>query len=501
MTSPPGLLRLTGIGKHFPGVQALADVDFEVAAGEVHALLGENGAGKSTLVKIITGAHAPDSGRIMLDGAPIAPASTADARRLGISAVYQEVNLLPNLSVAHNLFLGREPRRFGCIRWSLIHADARRQLARLGLDIDVTRSLASCPLAVQQLVAIARGILCSARVLVLDEPTTSLDATEVSRLFEIVGDLRQMALGIIFVTHFIDQVYAVSDRITVLRNGRRAGTWATADLSRPELIAQMLGKELQAVEQEMRSPESAGADAPILEVTELAADNGLKSVSMQVSRGEAVGLAGLLGSGRTELCEALFGLARRSGGSVRLDGEDRRLETPADAIAAGIALCPEDRRASGIIGAFSVRENTALARQASMPWWRRLPRGEQTRLTQEAVEDFGIVCRDIETAVEHLSGGNQQKVILARWLSVGPKVLILDEPTRGIDIGAHAEIIRLIRRLRDEGVAVVIASSEIDELIAFSNRIVVLRDRKSVAELSGSAISEPAIVNAIALSA
>ena len=498
MSATSGLLCLEGVSKRFVGVQALADVDFELEAGEIHALLGENGAGKSTLVKVMTGAYPLDAGNFKLAGKALRPESTADAGRLGISAVYQEVNLLGNLSVAHNLFLGREPKRFGCIHWAEIHAESKRLLERFGLDIDVQRKLSTYSIAVQQLVAIARGVACSASVLVLDEPTTSLDSREVEVLFRVLKDLKHQGIGIVFVTHFIDQVYAVSDRITVLRNGRRAGTWSTATLGRSELIAQMLGKELQAVEEEAGQGGTGDRQTPVVELSSLATDNGLEAVSLSARSGEAVGLAGLLGSGRTELCEALFGLARRTGGSLRIFGAEFEIESPAVAIAAGLALCPEDRRAAGIVAGLSVRENIVLARQARLPWWRRIADVEQRRMTDDAIDELGIVCPRADTAVEFLSGGNQQKVILARWLSNRPKVLVLDEPTRGIDIGAHAEIIRLIRRLRDQGLTVIVASSELDELIAFSDTIVVLRSGKTVAEFRGPGISEQAIVTALA---
>jgi simple sugar transport system ATP-binding protein len=495
------LLRLQGIGKRFVGVQALADVDFELAAGEVHALLGENGAGKSTLIKLLTGAHALDSGRMFLGDREIRPASPAAAQRLGISCVYQEVNLLPNLRVSHNLFLGRDPRRLGRIRWAVIHAAAEKILQGYGLAIDVRRSLASFPIAVQQLVAIARGVEGSARVLVLDEPTASLDAHEVELLFRIIMQLRAAGLGIIFITHFLDQVYAISDRISVLRNGRRVGTFAAQDLPRPALIAHMLGKELQSVEQESAAAPAAAATPPVIELNRLAAANGLRAVSFTARTGEAVGLAGLLGSGRSEVCEVLFGLAGVTAGQLRIYGRDARFAAPAQAIRAGLALCPEDRRAAGILGLLGVRENIVLGLQARRGWWRRIGAREQQRIVAAAIKALCIVCADTEAGAATLSGGNQQKLILARWLAIEPRILILDEPTRGIDIGAHAEIIRLIRRLRDNGMSVLIASSELDELIAFSDRVVVMRERTTAAELSGNAITEPAILAAIAASA
>ena len=501
MSSAAALLQLEAVSKRFVGVQALDAVDFELAAGEVHALLGENGAGKSTLIKLMTGALAMDAGRMRLDGGEIRPASPQAAQTAGISSVYQEVNLLPNLSVAHNLLLGREPRRFGCIDWRRLNADAKRILVRFGLDLDVRRSLGSYSIAVQQLVAIARGIEGSARVLVLDEPTASLDAGEVALLFRIIGELKAAGIGIVFITHFLDQVYAVSDRITVLRNGRRLGTYATPELPRSELIALMLGRELQAVERAAAKDAPAAAGSVAVELDGVAAANGLKDASFAARAGESVGLAGLLGSGRTEVCELMFGLAAITGGSLRVFGRDAQFRAPADAVRAGLALCPEDRRAAGIFGILSVRENIVIALQARRGWRRPLKREDQQRLTRQAIADLGIVCPDSEAVAETLSGGNQQKLILARWLAIEPRILVLDEPTRGIDIGAHAEIIRLIRRLRDQGLSVIVASSELDELIAFSDRVVVMRELAAVAELAGDAIDEPAILAASAESA
>ena len=496
MSTP--ILELCGVSKRFPGTQALDRVDFALAAGEVHALLGENGAGKSTLVKILTGIHGADDGEMLLDGRPVRPRGSAQALALGISPVYQEVNLLANLSVAHNLYLGREPRRFGCIDWRRLHADARRLLARFGLDLDVRRSLGSLPIAVQQLVAIARGVDCRARVLVLDEPTASLDAAEVRLLFDVVRELKAAGTAIVFVTHFLDQVYAVSDRITVLRNGARVGTWATAELPRAALVAAMLGRELEAVEQARRPHEPAAEQRPVLRVADLVAANGLKRATFAIGAGEAIGLAGLLGSGRTELCEAIFGLARRTSGSVTLFDRERRWSSPAAAMRAGLALCPEDRKSAGIIGPMSIRENLVVALQVRRGWWRRIPRHEQTRLAAEAVRRLAIVCRDAEAAIETLSGGNQQRVILARWLCTEPHVLVLDEPTRGIDVGAHATIIGLIRELCARGLSVLVASSEIEELVAVSDRVLVMRDGSAVAMLGPEAVTEHGIVRAIA---
>lgn len=501
MSERAAALRLEGVSKRFVGVQALDDVDFELRRGEVHALLGENGAGKSTLVRIMTGADAPDAGRLLLHGEAVHPASPADAQRLGISAVYQEVNLLPNLSVAQNVFLGREPTRHGVILWRQLHAECRTLLERFGLHIDVTRVLSSYSIAVQQLVAIARGVHLSAGVLVLDEPTASLDAAEVSLLFEIVEEITSSGLAVVFVTHFLGQAYAISDRITVLRNGRRVGTWDAASLPRSELVGHMLGRELESVEHEPRQAAAPAGRAPAVEARELSAGNGLRSVSFSAGKAEALGVAGLLGSGRTELCETLFGLADSTGGTLEIFGRPQRFASPAAAVRAGLALCPEDRKSAGIVGSLSVRENIALALQARRGWWRRVPARERRQMAENAIRDFGIACPSAESPAEALSGGNQQKLLLARWLCNRPRILVLDEPTRGIDIGAHAEIIRLIRQLRDDGLTVIVASSEIEELIAFSDRVLVMRDLTAVTELAGSELDESAVVAALAQSA
>lgn len=496
---PAPLLSLTGIRKVFPGVIALDNVDFEVVPGEVHALIGENGAGKSTLIKVLTGVYARDGGDMNLAGKALFPRSVGDAQAAGISTVYQEVNLLPNLSVAQNLMLGREPRRYGLTDWARMNEAARNVLKRFRLDLDVARPLADFSVAVQQLIAIARGVEQSARVLVLDEPTASLDTKEVEVLFDILRRLRDDGLGIVFVTHFLEQVYALSDRITVLRNGRRIGTFETATLPKPKLIEHMLGYELQGTfAGDNPQREQSAAEGGALSVEEASVEGSIQDISLVARSGEAIGLAGLLGSGRTEVCRALFGLDKLSSGQIRRNGRAVRLASPQDAIAAGIALCPEDRKAHGIIGELSVRENIVLALQARRGWWRPVSSREQRALAEQAISDFRIATPDAEKPVRLLSGGNQQKVILARWLAIKPDILLLDEPTRGIDIGAHAEILRLIRELCELGMALIVTSSELEELVAFSHRIIVLRDFRQIAELEGEAINEDSLLQAIA---
>jgi monosaccharide-transporting ATPase len=495
---PVVALALTKVSKHFAGTTALKEVSFELRAGEVHALLGENGAGKSTLIKIMTGAYPLEQGSIELFGKRIAPRSPAQALAAGISAVYQEITLLPNLSVAQNLYLGREPRRFGVIDRRAMNGAAAELLRRFRLDVDVTRPLGDFSLAVRQLVAIARGIDLSARVLVLDEPTASLDHDEVALLFEILGELKAQGIAIVFISHFLDQVYAIADRITVLRNGERVGTFVAAELPRRELVAHMLGSELEVLAQASPTAMAARSGATSLELRQVSAVNGIHDLSLAAGAGEVLGLAGLLGAGRSEICAILFGLARRTTGSIQLEGKTVRIDSPRAAIRHALALCPEDRKDAGIFAELGIRENVVMAVQARRGWLRLLPRAEQQRLAEAAVSDLRIACPHVEKPVGELSGGNQQKVILARWLATRPQVLILDEPTRGIDIGAHAEIIKLVRRLCEQGLAVILASSSIEELIAACDRVAVLRERRLQTVLAGAGISEPNIVAAIA---
>lgn len=496
MTSTP-LLQLKGIHKIFPGVHALKGVNFTLRSGEIHALLGENGAGKSTLIKVMTGVYQRDDGDILLDGNPIFPRDTGDAQKLGISTVYQEVNLLPNLTVAQNIYLGREPRRFGLINWRKVNRDAKELLKGYDLDIDVTLPLSSYSIAVQQLIAIARGVDMSAKVLILDEPTASLDADEVQSLFRIMRDLKARGIGIVFVTHFLDQVYAVCDRITVLRSAQWIGEFETASLPRAELIGHMLGKELAELGEHKPSTSHASG-AALLNAQGISRKATLAPTDIRISKGEVLGLAGLLGSGRTELCRLVFGVDKKHSGTVTFNDKTVNFSSPRDAITAGMGLCPEDRKHDGILGQLSIRENMILARQIKQGWWKFISRKEQEEIANHYVKELNIATSDIEKPIEQLSGGNQQKVILARWLAANPSLLILDEPTRGIDIGAHAEIIRLIRKLCDQGLALIVASSELEELVAFSNRVLVLRDRHKVAELEGSDINPQRIMQAIA---
>lgn len=493
------MLELKQISKHYPGVKALEDVSLRLFAGEVHALLGENGAGKSTLVKVMTGAQSKDRGDILFLGQKQHFNTPMDAQKAGISTVYQEVNLVPNLTVAQNLFLGHEPHRLGLIHFKKMYADARAVLTQFKLDIDVTTSLSDYSIAVQQLIAIARGVAMSAKVLVLDEPTASLDAKEVQVLFGILNQLKAKGVAIVFITHFLDQVYQVSDRITVLRNGRFIGEYLTAELPQSKLIEAMLGRSLQEQLIERQEKQTvASTEAVLLSLEAVSVKGSIQSINLTVPKGQAVGLAGLLGSGRSEVCNAVFGLDLVDSGSIHLAGKKLNLSQPVDAINAGIALCPEDRKIDGIIGPLSIRENIILALQARIGWWRYLSQARQQEIAQFFIDKLHIATPDADKPIEQLSGGNQQKVILARWLAIEPILLVLDEPTRGIDIGAHAEIIKLIRTLCADGMSLLVASSELDELVAFSNKVVVLRDRYAVRELSGVELTSQHVMQAIA---
>lgn len=491
------LLSTRALSKHFPGTKALEGVDFDLRAGEVHALLGENGAGKSTLIKCITGAYLRSGGEVLLEGQPVSPASTNEAQALGIGTVYQEVNLLPNLTVAQNLLFGREPRRWGLIRGAALRRDARAMLAEYGLDLDVDRDLGSYSVAIQQIIAIARAVALSGKVLILDEPTASLDAREVQMVFDVVRGLKARGLGIIFVSHFLDQVFDLSDRITVLRNGRKITTQATRQLDRVGLIEHMLGRKLSDEVLHARAPDR-GAREALLSFDGVGRRGVVEPFDLKIAQGEVVGLAGLLGSGRSESAELMFGLRPAQSGVAQDQSGPLRLDSPRAAIRAGFGFAPEDRKTDGIIADLSLRENILLALQARRGWLRPLPRAMGEALADDYIRSLDIRTAGREKRIGDLSGGNQQKAILARWLAMNPRFLILDEPTRGIDVGAHTEILQLIHRLVDGGLSVLVISSELDELVAVSNRVVVLRDRCHIAQLVGAEISAKAIMQAIA---
>ena len=497
------VLRARGISRAFPGVQALSGAELTLRAGEVHALMGQNGAGKSTLIKVLTGVYAPDSGSIELLGNVVTPESPIHAQQLGISAVHQESHLLPNLSVAENICAGRYPRhhwtRGGGIDWRETERRAAGLLASLGIQLDVTQLAGGLPAALQQLATVARAVAADARVLILDEPTSSLDADEVQALFALIRRLRDQGVAILFVTHFLDQVYEICDRMTILRNGRFVGEHACARLDAHGLIAAMVGRELAAAPAAPDHVADHAALPPVLAARNLSRRGQLKPLDIELRPGEVLGLAGLLGSGRTELARLLFALDPRDTGDIYVDGKPVKLENPADALRLGLGFCPEDRKHSGIVADLSVRENIALALQARMGLTKFLKVADQRQIAEKLVAALGVKTASIETPIGQLSGGNQQKAIIARWLATHPRVLILDEPTRGIDVAAKQELMNEILELARGGTAVLFISAEIDEVVRVAGRIVVMRDRAKAGELPGGA-TEDAVYSLIAAS-
>ena len=496
------ILEMTGISKSFTAVKALEDVDFLLRAGEVHALLGENGAGKSTLLKVLTGVMPVDAGTIVFKGEPVHFANPLEAQQAGISAVYQEVNLCPNLSVAENMYIGREPRQLGRIQWRAMRRRATEALERVDVHVDVSALVSTHSLAVQQMVAIARAIDISADVLILDEPTSSLDRGEVEQLFAVIRQLVASGIAVVFVSHFLEQVYEIADRVTVLRNGRRVGEWKASELSRVELVTSMLGRELTTLEALERKPRAEltalEQTTPVLEAKAIGKKRAIAPFDLALYPGEVVGLAGLLGSGRTEVARLLFGADRADSGQFTVNGRTTTIRSPRAATAKGVAFCPENRRTEGLIEDLTVRENIVLALQAARGWTRSIPRKRQDELVEHWVRALDIRAASPEQPVRALSGGNQQKVLLARWLITEPKLLILDEPTRGIDVGAKTEIQRLVVSLCEDGVSVLFISAEIEEVLRLSHKVEVLRDRRIVAELANEGVTVDTLLHTIA---
>ncbi len=495
------ILTMRGISMTFPGVKALDHVDFTLRQGEIHALMGENGAGKSTLIKCLTGINAFESGEIRVDGieGPVVNHSTLDAQKKGISTVYQEVNLCPNLSVAENLFIGREPRtKIGTINRREMNTRAAAIMKELQIDIDVTENLENFSLAIQQMIAIARAVDMECKVLILDEPTSSLDDHEVEKLFILMNKLKAQGVGIIFVTHFLEQVYAVCDRITVLRNGQLVGEYPIADLPRVKLVAAMMGKDfddLASIKGDM-AVDLSHADYYI-EAQGLSHKGTIKPFDFTIKKGEVVGLTGLLGSGRTELARVLYGADKAQTGTMKVNGKEVKINAPIEAMQLGMGLLPDDRKAEGIIADLSVRENIILAMQAKQGVFRQISMKEQQEIADKYIEMLSIKTASRETLIRQLSGGNQQKVILARWLATDPDFLILDEPTRGIDIGTKTEIQKLVLKLAKEGKSIIFISSEIEEMLRTCSRMVVLRDGVKVGELTDE-LTQNHVMQAIA---
>jgi len=492
------LLKMSNIEMNFPGVRALANVDFTLQRGEVHSIMGENGAGKSTLIKCLTGVYQMDSGTIMFDGKQIRPQSVSEAMKLGISSVYQEVNLCPNLTVAENIFIGRQPMKGGTlVDWKKMNKLSKEALQKFDLDINVTRNLDTYSVAIQQMVAIARAVDVEAKILILDEPTSSLDKDEVARLFEVINKLKSEGMAIIFITHFLDQVYAISDRITVLRNGELVGEYLTQDLPQIELVKKMVGKELEQMTK-LEKVKHTDEHKVVIKAEQVSVAASIQDVDLTLTEGEILGFAGLLGSGRSETARALFGIDRINSGKISIRGNVVGLRNPAMAIKHKIAFCPEDRKSDAVVADLTVRENIILALQGRMGMFKYLTRKKQNELANKYIDLLGIATPDADKKIGELSGGNQQKCILARWLATEPEALIMDEPTRGIDVGAKAEIMKLTLELCEKGMAVAFISSELEEVIKLSNSVAVMRDRKKVAHLDGEEINHDRILEKIA---
>ena len=499
--SGPLLLDMQGIVKAFAGNRALDDASLSIAPGEVHALIGQNGAGKSTLIKVLTGAYRRDAGRVTFAGAPVEFASPLAAQRGGIATIYQEVNLIPLRSVAENIFLGREPRRYGLIQWRVMHDEAARLLSGLGLSLDVKAPLGMFSTAIQQMVALARAVSIQARLVIMDEPTSSLNEREVETLFGVIRGLKADGVSVIFVSHRLDELYAVCDRITVMRDGRTVYAGQMAQISRLQLVEQMLGRAIknEGAQTGFIKHNSGDQTGPaLLSARNVTRGARLQGASVSVAAGEIVGLAGLLGSGRSELARVIFGADRADGGEVEFGGQRVQFRSPRDAIQAGLGFCSEDRKAEGIIPELSVRENLTLALLPRLAKSGVVDTKQQAEIVESFIARLGVKTSDADQPIRELSGGNQQKVLLARWLAMNPKLLILDEPTRGIDVGAKAEIQRLIGELAGGGLGVLMISSELEELIEGCQEVTVLRDGASVARLSGEGISEEAILQAMA---
>lgn len=503
MAATEPIVEMTDISIEFPGVKALQNVQLRLYPGEVHTLMGENGAGKSTLIKALTGVYKIDSGSILVSGGPRQFSGTADAQSAGISTVYQEVNLCDNLTVGENVMLGNEIRGAFGINWKKTHQAAHEALVGLGLgDLDPRQPLSSISLALQQLVAISRAMVAKSKVLILDEPTSSLDANEVEGLFTVMRRLRDQGVAILFVSHFLDQVYAISDRLTVLRNGEFVGEHLTRDLGRSQLISLMIGKDfetLASLGSNRRRDARESGEQPFYSATDLGRKGSIEPVDIAVYPGEVVGLAGLLGSGRTELGRLMYGADRPDSGAVTIGGKSTEVHSPVAGLATKIAFSTENRRDEGIVGDLTVRENLILAVQARRGWARPLSKREQKELCDKYLVELNVRPSDPERPIKNLSGGNQQKVLLGRWLATKPQLLILDEPTRGIDIGAKAEIQEAIATLAEEGMSVVFISSELEEVVRLSERIVVLKDHRKIGEIiNGPDITADTIVDLIA---
>ncbi|MBZ9698695.1 MULTISPECIES: sugar ABC transporter ATP-binding protein [unclassified Mesorhizobium] len=495
------LLDMRDIQKRFAGIPALADASLQVRPGEIHALIGQNGAGKSTLIKVLTGYYRRDAGQVLFEQKPFEVGSPHQAQVSGISTIYQEINLVPLRSVTENICLGRENRRRGLLDWRAMHAEAERLLSRFSIRVDVRHPLSDFNTATQQMVAIARAIGFSARLVIMDEPTSSLDEREVSVLFGVIRQLKVEGVSVLFVSHKLDELYEVCDRVTIMRDGRTVRSAAMSDIGRLELVAAMLGRDVAAVEGHATAfgeRDRSRIGDVLFAAQGLAAGQSVRDVTFDVRRGEIAGFAGLLGAGRTETARLVFGADRLKAGEMTMEGASYRPARAADAIAAGLGFCTEDRKAEGIVPEMTVAENITLALLPKISRNGILNEARQREIVERFIRELGIKCSGPNQKVRELSGGNQQKVLLARWLAMNPKLLILDEPTRGIDVGAKGEIQRLIRTLADDGLGVLMISSELEEVLEGADRIFVLREGESVAELEGQVTNEEDVLAAMA---
>ena len=501
MTSP--LLSMQNIFKSFGGVPALIEASLEVPPAEIMALVGQNGAGKSTMIKILNGAYVRDSGSISFSNAPWSATSPQQAQRAGISTIFQEINLIGYRSVAENIFLGREPKRaFGLLDWAKMNAESAALLRRFDVKVDVREPLERFSTAIQQMVAIARAVSFDARLVIMDEPTSSLDEAEVAVLLRTIRQLKGEGVAVIFVSHKLDELYEVCDRVTIMRDGRTVMVSPMKDITKLQLVAGMLGRDLAEVKKRGATAfeESTGANigGELLQAKNVAVGHRVHDANLDIRRGEIVGLAGLLGSGRTETARAIFAADKKTSGSITFNGQSAEFKGPADAIAAGLGYCSEDRKSQGIVPGMSVAENLTLALMPALTRSGMLDEAKQREVVERFIKEIGIKCAGPDQKIRELSGGNQQKVLLARWLCMNPKLLILDEPTRGIDVGAKAEIQSLIRRLAINGLGVLMISSELEEIVEGADRVFVLREGRTVAELDHDTMTEGKVMHAMA---
>jgi monosaccharide-transporting ATPase len=492
------LVSMQGVRKSFSGVPALIDASLEIENGEVMALVGQNGAGKSTLIKILTGAYRRDEGSVTLAGANVDFASPGAAQDAGISTIYQEINLVPHRTVAENIFLGREPTRFGMIDWKRLNRQAEEALARFKISVDVRAPLSGFNAATRQMVAIARAVTRRAQLVIMDEATSSLDEREVETLFETIRTLKADGVSVVFVSHRLDELYEVCDRVTIMRDGRTVGVHPMGGITKMELVTTMLGRALAAAERELRAEGHTAVGEPVVSVKDISMGRRLQDVSVSVRAGEVVALAGLLGSGRTETARVMFGADRPDSGTLRVDGVDRTFRDPSEAIAAGFGFCSEDRKVEGIIPDMSVAENLTLALMPRLTKAGVIDQARQREVVDRFIRRLGVKLASPDQKIRELSGGNQQKVLLARWLAMNPRLLIVDEPTRGIDVGAKAEILKLVRELAGQGLGVLMISSELEEVVSLADRVTVLSDGRNVADLGGGEVTEHSIMSAMA---